>query len=405
MSLAWLLDMQHRVTLYEAEPALGGHIRTLNGNVPCPGIPADWRIDCGVIEFPRDRFPAFAALLAALEIEVAPIAGGSTGLYFPDGRHYLSPAGIAAAHADLLDRAHEMAHLVPLAVRRRRFLHRARTASAEALVDAPVSAFLDDSDFSVWLKSLLTYAYSADYDTVDNMPAALAVPMLSRFLEPTEWVRIPGGVYRYIERIRETVDARIVVRLAVKGVHRGRRCTVELEDGSSEEFDHVVFATSPDRILPLLGDQSDDERRRLGAWEGGLVHTWVHTDVDLARRSGIERYSEFDLIVSPQGDHGYNAYLNRLCGLPEQDPHVFLALHLDREIAPDRVLHRQGHHVPHYTVAALRWREELRAHNGERGTWYAGAWLGDGLHEGAIRSAMDVVARLGGRQLGGPWTT
>ena len=93
-------------------------------------------------------------------------------------------------------------------------------------------------------------------------------------------------------------------------------------------------------------------------------------------------------------------YLNRLAGLPPDHPsHYFLAYGLDHEIDPACVVHRQLHHTPFYTVEALRHREEVRETQGERQTFHAGAWLGDGLHEGAVASAVAVSERLGGRRL------
>ncbi len=72
-----------------------------------------------------------------------------------------------------------------------------------------------------------------------------------------------------------------------------------------------------------------------------------------------------------------------------------MAFGLDSEFDPARILHRQEHEVPAYTVTALSTREEIRAHNGHRRIWYAGAWLGNGLQEGAVCSALAVSRALG----------
>jgi uncharacterized protein len=54
-------------------------------------------------------------------------------------------------------------------------------------------------------------------------------------------------------------------------------------------------------------------------------------------------------------------------------------------------LHIQQHHTPLYTVAAFRDRQEIIRTNGEYNTYHVGAYLGDGLHEGAITSAIRVA--------------
>jgi uncharacterized protein len=45
-------------------------------------------------------------------------------------------------------------------------------------------------------------------------------------------------------------------------------------------------------------------------------------------------------------------------------------------------------------VAAFRHRHEIIATNGDYHTYHVGAYLGDGLHEGAITSAMRVAALM-----------
>jgi len=57
------------------------------------------------------------------------------------------------------------------------------------------------------------------------------------------------------------------------------------------------------------------------------------------------------------------------------------------------------HHTTLFTRDAFRTRPEILRANGERGTWVAGAWLGNGLHEGAVESAARVSQALGGDTL------
>jgi predicted NAD/FAD-binding protein len=64
-------------------------------------------------------------------------------------------------------------------------------------------------------------------------------------------------------------------------------------------------------------------------------------------------------------------------------------------IAQDQILHQQEHHTPLYTVASFQSRDEIVSTNGENHTYHAGAYLGDGLHEGAIASAMQVAKLIG----------
>jgi len=162
----------------------------------------------------------------------------------------------------------------------------------------------------------------------------------------------------------------------------------------------VIFATTPEQVLALLGDATDDERRRFSAWRPNRAHTLTHTDTGIYTRRQIAYRSEFDLFETTSGAHGYNAYLNRLCGLDEDaPPHYSLAFGIDDEIDPRQVVHEQAYSTPGYSREALSPRAEVIAANGEWGTWFAGAWLDDGLHEGAVVSAERVALGLGGRAI------
>ena len=48
-----------------------------------------------------------------------------------------------------------------------------------------------------------------------------------------------------------------------------------------------------------------------------------------------------------------------------------------------------------YTTESFQYRDEVVATNGENNTYHAGAYLGDGLHEGAITSAFRVAQLVG----------
>jgi uncharacterized protein len=171
--------------------------------------------------------------------------------------------------------------------------------------------------------------------------------------------------------------------------------TVELAGGKFQEFDKVVFATPPDQVLKLLADPHSEEIRRFTAWQGNHVQTILHNDLSMYSPYQIKEGSEFDFfeIDRQQGCWGYNANLNQLCGISSPVQYS-LSFNLESLVAPYRILHIQQHHTPLYTVAAFRYRDEIITTNGDYHTYHVGAYLGDGLHEGAITSAFNVAALI-----------
>jgi predicted NAD/FAD-binding protein len=202
-------------------------------------------------------------------------------------------------------------------------------------------------------------------------------------------------VYSYIEKILNRFRGNIILNAKITNISRILTAGVQIQltDRASQLFDQVVFATPPDRVLTLLADPTADETQRFGAWQPNYVTTIVHTDTSRYDRYGITQPTEFDFFETQRG-WGYNAYLNQLCGI-NASQHYSLAFHLEDTIDVDRIVHRQEHHTPLYTVSAFRYRDEVVRTNGEHHTYHVGAYLGDGLHEGAITSAIRVAELIG----------
>lgn len=399
MVAARLLDDAHDVTVFERDAVVGGHVRTLGGNVACARLPDGVRLDAGVIEFDRLHFPRFHALMDELGVEMAPVPATS-GMFLADGSSWHAPERLKREYPGLLHRSLEIPRHVPLLAARKRFLTRVTDMTEPALLALSVDDVLEDDVFGTWLKMLLMYAYSVPYERVGAIGASLAMPMLRRFVHESDWTCVVGGVWTYFEKICAGLRGAVVTGAEVVRVHRtSGGVDVTAGNETAQRFDEVVFATTPEQVLQLLDDADEDERRRFGAWLPNRAHTLTHTDTALYARRNIRYHSEFDLFETPSGAHGYNAHLNRLCGLGDAPPHYNLAYGIDDEIDPRLVVHTQQFTTPGYTVEALRWRDEVIAFNGHRHTWYAGAWLGDGLHEGAVACAERVAVGLGGRSI------
>ena len=396
LATAWLLDGAHQVTVFERAAVPGGHIRTLGRNAPRGDLAPGIFLDAGVVEFGRENFPTVHRLFEALKVPLRAVPG-TTALHRLHGPPLYSPGAIR----DLpqLQRLRAKLRLPRAGLQRQRFMARTKLPPA-ALEGRPLGDFLGEPPYSDWMQLLVTYAYSIPTPQVPGLAASISVPMLRAFCTPNSWTAVEGGSYAYVERLLGQLKGAVHTSARVEAVRRSADGVEISVDGQTLRFDAVVLATPPDQVLALLADPDEAERRRFGAWQANRTHTLVHADPGLYARRGIPIATEFDVFELPGGEGGYNACLDRLAGLPSGGPMRFgLALGLDAEIDPAKVLLRQPHHTAAFTVAALAPREEVRATNGHRATWYAGAWLGDGLHEGAISSAVAVLGALGGKIL------
>jgi uncharacterized protein len=395
MIAAYLLDRQgHKVTVFERQPVFGGHIRTLNKNIQHHTNSPEL-LEAGVLEFPIE-FKNFLQLMQDLEVPLEPVELGS-GIFFQNGNHFLSPVMIEHNFHGL-KKWLELLHIDGLYAQSLGLWLKTHLAQLKNLRGKSLSTYLnDESTPTTWIKLLTMYSYSMPYKTIDDFPADLAIPALRRYVF-SNWFRIKGGVYSYIEKIIMRFSGEIFLNTAITAVHRSDNA-VQIQGNISEShtfhrhFDQVVFATPPDQVLQMLADARPEEVRRFQAWKPNHITTILHRDCHLYAPHNIQHGSEFDFFQTSDG-WGYNAALNQLCGIPP-NPTCSLAFNLKDQIDSAKIIHIQEHHTPFYDVESFRYRDEIIANNGEHNTYHVGAYLGDGLHEGAVTSAMNVAQMLG----------
>jgi uncharacterized protein len=168
MVSAYLLDKQgHRVSVFERQPMLGGHIRTLNKNVESNGFsggeapPTDCTeiLECGVLEFPT-AFTDFIELMKELDVELEPVNVGS-GMFFNNGDRFLSSVTTNNNFTGI-QRMIEHLRFDTLYARSASLWLRIQLANLQNLADLPLSAYLKSSGTrDTWLKLLVMYSRSS----------------------------------------------------------------------------------------------------------------------------------------------------------------------------------------------------------------------------------------------------
>jgi len=401
MTAAHLLDKTHDITLFEKQPILGGNIRTLNKNVACDSLDQNITLDNGVIEFQRDYFPNFHKLMHNLQVplEHTPI---SSELFLANDRYYKSTGAIRYGCKTKWEKLSESLNLASIIFSYLNVYARMHFANQNSIRNRPVSDYLGNNISARWLKMLLMYAYSMPYKKIDDFPAEIAIPLLAHSGMNTKWERIVGGVYSYIEKILMQFSGSIHCNATIISVTRDSSgVEIKFINGDQYHFDKIIFATTPDQILTLLKDPTENEIKRFKDWKLNTINTIIHTDTSIYKHFGVTYFSEFDLFQNKNNeDSGYNAYLDRLCGLSTEDDINFsLAYNMEQHIAPDKIIDTQQHNSPMYNVEAIRYRQEILQTNGENHTYHAGAYLFEGLHEGAVTSGFVVSELLGGLRL------
>lgn len=419
LTAAYVLNRQDTVTLFEAEPRLGGHAHT--HDVPQDGGPV-LGIDTGFIVHNERTYPTLLRLFAELGIETQDsemsmsVRCDGCGLEYAGAR--AKGRGIIPHPATLL-RGRYLLMLLEVM----RFYRRARallakegtagnSAGGPAGKDLTLGAFLAREKFSAYFIShfmtpIVSAVWSCDPTTALAYPARYLFTFLAHHgllgvSGSPQWRTVTGGSRTYVDKLAATLPD---IRLAspVVGVSRhADGVTVSIAAGTgtvtTETFDAVVIATHPAQARDMLTDASPAEREALAGMPYSVNHTVFHRDSavlpssDNAKASWNYRLPSCDA----RPDKVLVSYdMTRLQRLdPADGGRYIVSLGESGLIADHTVLERMVYEHPQYTPESLQAQQRI-LELGDARLAFAGAYHGWGFHEDGALSGVRAAERLG----------
>jgi predicted NAD/FAD-binding protein len=403
LSCAWLLHPRHRVTVYEAAPAIGGHVCTVDVQ-PWPN--RSCAVDMGFIVYNERTYPNLTALFRHLNVATQESCM-SLGLSLDGGGLEYGGHDLRALFAQKRNLLRPRFWSLLRQLRRLYGL-----AASQTVPDAlSLGEWLDrhrfpDSFRRDHLLPMAAAIWSCPAGEILHQPAASFFRFcdnhgLLRLRDRPEWRTITGGSREYVKALTAGFAGRIRTNSPVAALHRAPgHVEIRLADGATAQHDHAVLATHGDQALALLADPDARERQTLGAFRTAPNLAVLHGDDTLMPRRHAVWSSWNYLAPSNAADLPCVTYwMNRLQSLP--GPDLFVTLNPTRD-PPSGLVHatRQFRH-PVFDAASLRAQRDIWHLQGARRTWFCGAYLGAGFHEDGIQSGLAVAEALG--QLRRPW--
>lgn len=407
LSAAWLLSEKHDVTLFEADPRLGGHANTAEA----PGHRGPVAVDTGFIVYNEANYPNFTAMLAHLGVPHIN-ADMSLSVSLDDGAFEYSSYGALGVFA-------QKRNLFSARFWRmlRDITHFYRHAPKDlARLETPLTSledYLEEKGYCQAFRDdhLLPQAaaiWSTPLKEIGQYPAASLIRfflnhgMMSIFGRGL-WRTVEGGSRAYVEKLTERFRGEVRKGVRVAGVRRDANgAELRLAGGVRERFDQVVIATHGDTALGLLDDPSPEEKRLLGCFHYSRNLVALHSDPVLMprRRRAWTSWNHIGMRASP-GEGAVTYWMNRLQSL-KHAPDLFVTLNPNKEIAADKLIRTEIYEHPLFDAEAVAAQARLWDLQGVRRTWFCGSYFGHGFHEDALQSGLAVAEQLGGVRR--PWT-
>lgn len=402
LAAAQLLASGHTVVLFEAENRLGGHARTVMA-----GKRGDQPVDTGFIVFNRITYPNLSQMFDRLGV---PVAESNMSFGVSIGGGWLE-YGLANLDALFARRSNALSsHYVRMLLDILKFHRLAERATQPQMTLSELLARLGTSEWfrDYYITPFTGAIWSTPTLGILDFPAWPLVRFfrnhgLLGIRAQHQWYTVQGGSVEYVRRASADLTRQgVQIRLGapVAGVRRSSRgVLIRARSGEWELFDDVVLACHSDQTLELLSDASPEEWKALSAIRYQPNEAVLHSDAGLMPRSR-RAWSSWNY-VEAEGKRpdriALTYWMNSLQPIPKDDQ-MFVTLNPAKEIDPSRIMDQVTFQHPVFDLGVLAAQDKLRAINGHRATWFAGAWMRNGFHEDGFSSAVDVVTAMQARQ-------
>ena len=405
LSAAYGLRHHAQVTMFEAEGRPGGHANTVD--LSLDGVTHG--VDTGFLVYNERTYPQLIALFDELGVDTAP-SDMSFSVQVPDQKLEWNGSDLNTVFAQRRNL------LRPAFLRMlREILRFNKTATgiaqrnAEAELDEPIGDFLRRERFSIEFRDwyslpMIGCIWSCPTDQMLRFPVATMIRFchnhgLIQVNDRPQWRTVRGGSRQYVQKLLAHLGAPHALRLntPVRGLRRQEDGVVLSLDGGPEHFDAVVLATHSDQSLALLQDASPAEQAVLGAIGYHDNRAVLHTDEGVLPRRRLAwaawNYERAADTSREQAQVCLHYLLNKLQPLPWQQA-VVVSLNPMRPIQASRVVREITYAHPVFDRAATAAQQALPGLQGQRHTWYCGAWTRYGFHEDGMMSGTAVVQAM-----------
>lgn len=398
LTAGFLLHEKYDVTLFEQSNRLGGNAWTY--------VTRDGEaVDIAVAAFGKAGYKHLFKLFSQLKIKTKPYRcyasfhnlDTKTGLYLtPD------PRGLFVQRFRVLRPKHvqDVLHLLWAVRTARQLLHEGEFEGITVREGLEKLPYMTGDTRLVFLAALCLFS-SMSCEAVLNGPAAFSIKQVDvhndalSLVAPYSLVGAKDLTSSYVRALALGYHDKIVLNARIRKVIRENNEVVLLtESGQWRTFDKVVLACNADQALAMLRRPTAQEEKLLGAWRFNNDRLVLHRDhSSFPRKPLIQGYS---FLYSQRRGIPRISVNGGTWHQPGVSPKCNLISSLNPNFPIDRGLveFETTLRTPVYDFHSFPTIDQLPSLHGVKNTYYCGSYFGLGLHEDAVRSAMQVAKKL-----------
>ena len=404
---AYKLSKNHEVTVFEKRERLGGHSATIDIEYDGQQI----AVDTGFIVYNELNYPGLTRLFAELDVET-----NQSNMSFAFSSAYNIKSGGLEWSGDSMDTifAQRMNLFRPsfwmMLKEILRFNKIANNGDLSTDASESLGNWLKRHKFSESFKNnylipMGAAIWSTPSKAMNDFPAKSFLNFFINhkltYQDRPVWRTVKGGSREYVKKLVAKTSADFKVNSEVTKVTR-RDAKVQVyinNENVFETFDAVIFAAHTNQTLSLLNDADAQEQKTLLDIKYLPNQVYLHRDRRLMpKREKVwsawnylhDKDEKNNIIVT------VSYWMNRLQNINKKYP-LFVTLNPSEPPASELTFGYFEYDHPQFDRNAFAAQSNLSSIQGNRNSWFCGAWAGFGFHEDGLQSAQRIVTDIESR--------
>ncbi len=401
---AYFLDDIYDIRIFEKNNKFGGHSNTVEVNIYDKKI----SVDTGFIVYNESNYPNLTKFFEILDV---PVNWSDMSFGFSKSNGRLEYAcdnlnKIFCQRSNIVNPNFLKGILEIL-----RFNKQGSNLDISSLdSDYTLGSFLKDNKYNQWFKNnfilpMGAAIWSTPIEKMLDFPIKNFLlffrnhDLLNGLSPSKRWKTVEGGSKIYVDKIIKKIAGKAKSNYEVVNVKRTKnKVRLRFENGTAEDFDHVIFAIKANEILKILDNPKDDEKEILSHFEVSRNRAVLHSDNRLMPKlknvwSSWNFISDESKNISERPS-SVTYWMNRLQNIEKKFP-LFVSLNPIKDPIDNCMIKEFIYYHPMYKSQTFTYQKKLDLIQGRGGIWYSGAWLGYGFHEDGLVSGLKILKTLG----------
>ena len=400
ITAAYYLQNEYEISIFEKNDYLGGHTNTISLK---DGEDAGAVVDTGFIVLNDKNYPNLHKMLKDLGVATR-YSNMSFSFYSEKDNFCYSGDTLLSLFADRQNLLRPGFY---------KFILEISKFSAQAIKDlnAGISAEISlqqylkkynysESLVSRYLLPMGSAIWSTGAQRMLEFPASALLNFfknhgLLSLKDRPKWQTVVGGSQSYVKKFQQCFNGNILLKSAVTSIRKeGSKYRIKTNQ-SEQDFDIIISALHANLVNKVIEVLSESSKELFDCWDYNLNRTVLHSDCR-AMPKNKRVWASWNYIEGNQNTDQklYTSYyMNLLMGLKCKH-NYFVSLNCPFDIDPEKIIYQVDYEHPLYTTSSLSTQKKIADLNGQSDIWFCGSYLGNGFHEDAVSSALNVVRGL-----------